>query len=200
MDNEYNTPFGRITWESDSEGLQVRLKQRRHRILWKEITRAGLVKFSESGTPEGMQADILPGLDRLFDLNKITSENLHQLVLARGKAQSRALRIPIPTGDPNAQALVEKVEQQVGARWVGEVSMAGHMKALGIGVPWWFYPLFVVGFILFGYMIILAIGAFAGLESFSLSEIADVPMIAWIALGIWLVIIGYIFLVYRRMR
>jgi hypothetical protein len=177
--------------------LQVTLRKRTKHLPWDEITRAGLVHFADPDIDPSMPTEILPGLGKLISINRAIAARQRQLVLARGSSMRRVFRIPIPVDDPGAASLVETVQQRLGERWVGEMSIADHGKVLGVRNPWWFYPLLVVGLVAFGYMVLFAIGAFDALIS---AELTEVPAVAWLALVAWLLLFGWIWLHYRRMR
>jgi len=193
--NEFNTALGTVRWEADSQGVKITFRRSTRQIGWAEVSAAGLVSFSEAGTPAGMPTDILPGLGKLFELNRWQARELRQLVLARGRSSFRTLRIPIPVSEPRAALLVEELRSYLPGRWVGEVSMEEHIQALGLATPWWLYPLFVAGFIGSGLAILLAVGAFQALED---GGLAAVPVLAWGALLFWLILVGGIYLFYRR--
>jgi hypothetical protein len=193
--NQFGTAVGSVSWEADAQGLKVTFRNRTRQLRWPEITAAGLVHFSELDASAGMPTQILPGLGKLFALNRWLAREQRQLVLARGRSTFRAVRIPIPVEEPKAMALVEQVRQAVGDRWIGEVSIQDHQSALGLSTPWWFYPLFGLGMAVFGLTIVLAIGAFQALSD---GQVAGVPPLAWVALLFWVVLVGGILLLYRR--
>ncbi|HBY93768.1 MAG TPA: hypothetical protein DEP84_07320 [Chloroflexi bacterium] len=195
MGGEFETAFGRVRWEVDEDGLWITHSRRVRQVHWQEITRAGLVRLSDPNVPDNFPTQILPGLGTLFDLNRSLAEDYQQLVLARGRSPFRAYRVPIPIAKASALALVEEVRKRVGERWVGEISMAGHTRALGLSNPWWFYPIFVMSFLGVGLLVLLAGGAYTALTTGSL---ADVPLVAWLALVLWLVLVGLLFFLLRR--
>jgi len=197
MSNQFATAVGSVSWEADAQGLKVTFRQRTRQLRWLEITAAGLVHFSEPDSSTGMPTQILPGLGKLFALDRWLAREQRQLVLARGRSTFRALRIPIPVQEPAAMALVEQVRQTLGEKWIGEVSMQDHQSALGLSTPWWFYPLFGLGMAAFGLTILLAIGAFQALSS---GQVAEVPPLAWVALLFWVALAGGILLLYRRRK
>ena len=193
--NRFATPAGNVGWEADARGLTIRFRNRTRQLRWRQITAAGLVHFPDPDVPAGMPTKILPGLGKLIDLDRRLAREQRQLVLARGRSTFRAIRIPIPLDAPEATALVEAARRHLGDRWAGEVSIEEHQRALGLSTPWWFYPLFAVGFVAFGLTILLAIGAFQSLTG---GNLAGVPILAWIALAFWALLAGGILFVYRR--
>lgn len=195
--NRFETPAGSVAWEMDDQELRVAHRRRTRRLRWAEVTAAGLVYFSDPDVPADMPLDLLPGLGKLVDLNRQQAYELHQLVLARDRSPFRALRIPIPAGEPRAMALVGAVQAEVGDRWIGEIAMEDHQAALDLSTPWWFYPLFGLGFVAFGLTILAAIGAFQALSS---GQLAGVPPLAWLALLFWVILAGGILFLYRRRR
>jgi hypothetical protein len=195
MDHRFETPRGTVSWDVDSNGLQLGVQRRIKRIPWQEITAAGLIRFSDPDVPSDFPTGILPGLGKLMDLDRRLAHDLRQLTLARGRSTFRAMRVPIPVGDPEAAALVQAVQAKLGDRWVGEVSIQDQQAALGLSTPWWFYLLFGFGFVAFGLTILFAIGAFASLTS---GQWAGVPPVAWLALLFWLLLVGGILFLYRR--
>lgn len=195
MAGQYETIAGTVTWESSAEGLVITRKRGPVRLRWQEISRAGLVSFDRPNAPPNSATQTVPGLDRLFNLNTRLAGEYRGLVLARGTSTFSAVRVPIPTGEPQAIALIEEVRRHLGERWAGELSMARHSRALGMGNPWWYYPLLFLGLALFGLVILLAAGAFQALAS---GSVADVPPLAWLALLAWLVMTGLILFLYRK--
>jgi hypothetical protein len=195
MDHSFKTPGGAVSWEADSNGLQLGFRRRTKQIPWQEITAAGLVRFSDPEVPPDLPTGVLPGLGKLVDLDRRLAREQRQLALARGRSTFRAVRVPIPAGDPEATALVEAVRSKLGDRWIGEVSIQDQQAALGLSSPWWFYLLFGFGFVAFGLMILLAMGAFAALTG---GQWAGVPPVAWLALLFWLLLAGGILFLYRR--
>ena len=197
MINQFVTAAGRVDWQADAAGLKLTFRKRTRQMRWADITAAGLVYFSDPDVPRDMPTDLLPGLGKLLDLNHWLVREQRQLVLARGHSTFRAVRVPIPAQDPKALALVETVRQNLGSRWVGAVSIQDHQSALGLSTPWWFYLLFGFGFVAFGLMILLAIGAFEALSS---GQVSGVPPVAWLALLFWVILVGGILFLYRRRR
>jgi hypothetical protein len=193
--HQFAAPAGDVDWEADTQGLTIRFRNRTRQLRWREITAAGLVHFPGPDVPTDMPTRILPGLGRLVDLDRRLAREQRQLVLARGRSTFRAVRIPIPLDEPEAAALVQAVRRHLADQWAGEMSLEEHQRALGLSTPWWFYPLFAVGFVAFGLIILLAIGAFQSLTS---GDLAGVPVLAWIALAFWAVLVGGILFVYRR--
>jgi hypothetical protein len=193
--NQFSTVAGNVCWEADADGLTIRVRNRSRKLRWREVTAAGLVQLPGAAVPADMPTSILPGLGKLVDLDRRLAREQRQLVLARGGSTFRAVRIPIPLDEPEAKALVEMVRGHVGDRWIGELPMAEHQRALGLSIPWWFYPLFAVGFVAFGLTILLAIGAF---QALSTGDVAGVPPLAWLALVFWGVLAGGILFVYRN--
>lgn len=195
MVGEYDTIAGTVTWESGADGLLITRTRRVVRLRWQEISRAGLVSFDRPNPPPDFPAQTLPGLGGLFTLNTRLAGEYRQLVLARGKSAFSAVRVPIPTAEPQAAALVEEVRRHLGGRWAGELPMARHSQALGMGNPWWYYPLLFLGLTVFGLAILLAAGAFPAIAS---GSVADVPLLAWLALLVWLLMTGVILFLYRK--
>jgi hypothetical protein len=195
MMDRFVTVMGTVAWETGAEGLKVTFRNRTRQLRWSDITAAGLVHFSEPDAPAGMPTAILPGLGKLFGLNRWLAREQRQLVLARGRSVFHTVRIPIPVQEPEAMALVEQVRQNLGDKWIGEVSIQEHQPALGLSTPWWFYLLFGLGFVAFGLTILFAIGAFEALSS---GQVSDVPPVAWVALLFWVVLAGGILLLYRK--
>ena len=104
------------------------------------------------------------------------------------------VRVPLPLDDPDAQNLVHTVQLALGGRWVGEVSIADHYKALGVKRPWWTVPaslLFLVGL---GYVIVFACVGFTSLAEGNL----NLPPALWVGMVAWLLIVGSIAWLYRR--
>jgi hypothetical protein len=195
--NQFMTAVGSVDWDADAQGLTVTFRNRTTQLQWADITAAGLVRFSGSNTPPDMPTDILPGLGKLLDLNRWVDREQRQLVLARGRSTFRAVRVPIPITEPGATSMVEEVRRNLGDKWIGEVPIQDYQSAMGLSLPWWFYPLFGLGFVAFGLMILFAIGAFQALTS---GDLAGVPPVAWIALLFWVVLVGAILFLYRRRR
>lgn len=195
MDGEFGTIAGIVTWESDADGLLIIRKRGPLRLRWQEISRAGLVSFDRPHPPPDFPAQTLPGLGQLFTLNARLANEYRQLVLARGPSAFSAVRVPIPTGEPEAAALVEEVRHRLADRWAGELPMAHHSRAMGMGNPWWYYPLLLAGLAVFGLAIVLAAGAFPAITGGSLAE---VPPLAWLALLAWLLITGMLIYLYRK--
>jgi hypothetical protein len=195
MVGQYETIGGPIAWESSPDGLVITRKRGPVRLRWQEISRAGLVSFDRPEVPSDSAAQAVPGLDRVFRLNTRLAGEYRGLVMARGPSTFSAVRVPIPTGEPEAVALVEEVRRHLGDRWAGELPMARHGQALGMGNPWWYYPLLILGLAVFGLVILLAAGAFQALAT---GSVADVPPPAWFALLAWLVITGVILFLYRK--
>jgi hypothetical protein len=195
MDNQFETAVGTVGWQADDEGLQVAARRRTERIRWQEVTGAALVRVSSPDPDPAMPTDLLPGMGKLFNLNRSLAAEQGQLILARGRSALRAFRVPIPVDDPGAMALVDEVRCAVGDRWAGKVPSEEQEEALGIRNPWWFYPILIVGLIAFGYTVLCAIAAFAALTS---GQAAEVPLVAWLALLVWLLLVGWIFFLYRR--
>jgi hypothetical protein len=192
--NRFETPAGGVAWELDGQGLRILFRRRTRRLLWREVTAVGLVHFSDPEVPAGMPLDLLPGLGKLVDLNRRQAHELRQLVLARGRSSFRVFRIPIPVDEAEAMALVAAVQTKLADRWIGEVAMKDHQSALGLSTPWWFYPLFALGMVVFGLTILAAIGAFEALSS---GQLAGVPPLAWLALLLWVILAGGILYLYR---
>jgi 4-amino-4-deoxy-L-arabinose transferase-like glycosyltransferase len=194
---EFVTAVGSIGWEADAQGLKVTFRRRTRQLRWADVTAAGLVHLPSPAVPPDMPTSILPGLGKVIDVDRRLAREQRQLVLARGRSAFQAMRLPIPVDEPEAMALVEAVRRNLDDRWIGEVSMEDHQSALGLSTPWWFYPLFGLGMAILGLAILLAIGAFQALSS---GQVSGVPPIAWLALLLWLILIGGILFIYRRRR
>lgn len=184
-----------VSWEADQDGIRIIRRRRIMLLRWQEISRAGLVSFSPPNLPPDFPAQAMPGLNRVFDLNQRLAGQYAQLVLARGKSVFRAVRVPIPADQPAAAALVDEVCLHLAGRWIGRVPMEKQRQALGLSNPWWYYPVLIAGLAVFGLIVLLAAGAF---EALATGSLADVPLIAWLALLGWLVIVGAILFLYRR--
>ena len=195
MGGQYQTIGGTVTWESSPDGLLITRSRGPVRLRWQEISRAGLVSFDRPHTPPDFPAQTLPGLGQLFNLNTRLASEYRGLVLARGASTFSAVRVPIPMDEPEAVALVEEVRRHLGERWAGELPLARHGRALGMGNPWWYYPLLILGLAVFGLVILLAAGAFPALAA---GSIAEVPPLAWVALLGWLVMTSVILFLYRK--
>lgn len=194
MVREFPTIAGRARWSADADGLDLTAGRRRWRLRWAEITRAGLIHLPAPDLQAGFPTRILPGLGRLFAIGRSLERDYRQLALARGRSSWRMVRVAVPLGDPEANALVEEVAGRLGSRWVGEIPMASHYRALGVAYPWLVIPLFVI--LLVGAIpgFILAAGTFIALQQGKLGEI---PPAGWAALAVWLAILGAIFYIYR---
>jgi hypothetical protein len=193
--NQFETAVGTVAWEADAQGLKITFRKRTRQLRWADITAAGLVQFSDANPSPNMPTDILPGLEKLFDLNRWLAREQRQLVLARGRSSFRAVRIPIPVQRPEARVLVEQVRQRLNEKWIGEVPIQDHQSAMGLTTPWWFYLLFAVGFVAFGLTLLLAMGTFDALSS---GQVVGVPLLAWLALLFWVVLAAVILWLYRR--
>jgi hypothetical protein len=201
MTQQIETVFGTLLWHTDEEGVEFEIRGRRQVARWEEITGAALVRTSnaekESGVPTEVMEEIgqgLPGLGRLMGVNVHMAENYRQLVLARGRSARRAIRMPVPVDDPGAHELVQRIEQRLGDRWKLETDMANHYQALGIHRPWWTIPVSILFIVGLGYIVAFACAGFSALSEGNL----DLPPLIWIGMATWLIIVGGIVFLYRR--
>ncbi len=163
---------------------------------WLEISCAGLVGYPNVRMPENFPYEILPGFRRLVETRDNLARNYLQLVLARGKSPFRAIRVPIPKENPDAKLLVDEVQRNLGERWLGDLPWNQYMKPLGLRNPWWFLPVFIAGFIVVGFLLLLAMGAYEGILS---GRFYQVPFIAWIALILWIVLVIWLLTKLRKL-
>lgn len=180
--NEFKSVSGTVQWKTDGESITIVYGKQRMKAVWSEITRAGLVGYPRQKMPENFPYEILPGLRRLTEIRDNLAKSYLQLVLARGGSPFKAFRVPIPKEDPDAKLLLDEVQRNLGDRWLGELPWNRYTQALGLRNPWWFYPAFVIGFVFFGLILLMAMGAYGGIMSGRLDQ---VPLIAWIALLLW---------------
>ena len=82
--------------------------------------------------PENFPQSILPGLRRLTKIRDRLAEDYVQLILARGRSSFKAIRVPLPKENPDARLLVQEVQRNLEERWVEELPIEQHMKALGL--------------------------------------------------------------------
>jgi hypothetical protein len=194
MQGEFPTVAGTARWSSSDAGLEIEIRGRVRTLGWQEVTRAGLVQLPGEGPPSDFPVQMLPGLGRLFQLNRTLAQEYRQLVLARGRSSRRMFRMPVPVDEPDAMALVEEVRRHVEERWVGEVPMKEHYKALGVRYPWLVIPLYIAGLIVSIPLCLMSSGAYLALQR---GGVAEVPPVAWLVLVLWLILIGWIFYMYR---
>jgi hypothetical protein len=200
------TMLGQLSWDADDESLKVSFRGRDTRALWREVTAAGLVEsamaFSETSTPPALFSQLsrfLPGVGKLADINENLAENYRTLTLARGSADSRAVRLPLPFEDEAAAALVDEVQQRVGSRWAGEIALGESYRRLGLARPWWTIPVTLVYLVALALTLLFACTGFAALGMILQGEPIEIPLPAWIGMGAWLLLIGGILFLYRRM-
>jgi hypothetical protein len=203
MDYAIDTVFGKLICRTDADGIALQIGRRRHAARWVEVTAAALVVFPNSSEDSAVPSDVwgklgegLPGLGRLMDINTFMAENYRQVILARGPLARRAIRAPLPMDDPAAQALVAEIQQRLGDRWQQEVAIADHYQALGIKRQWWAIPASILFLIALGYTVAFACAGFTTLAEGDF----NLPLPAWIGMGVWLALIGAILFVYRRMK
>lgn len=194
--------LGPLTWQSDQIGFEVTFPGRTARGQWDEITAAGLVEsampMARAGVPApvlGGMGKYLPGLGQLTRINEHLAENYRTLVLARGPDQARAIRIPLPLDDEEAAHLVRETYQCLADRWVGDIEIGDSYQRLGLRQPWWTIPFSILFFVALGLtMSLTCVGVTAISEgSFNL------PLVVWIGMAVWLILIGSIIYLYRRL-
>ena len=179
MDNEYQTPVGRVSWQDDGDELKVEFRNHRYTLKWSQITRAGSVELPESGTLPELLVDALPGTDEALDLFDQMQAEYRQLVIARGWSESRLIRLPFPTGDPEANRLLEWIKSHIGERWVGELDFQDHQEALGLGMPKWYLAMILLGFVVIAFLVLQVISAIGALAA---GEVYQVPGLVWLML------------------
>lgn len=184
--NTYPTPIGTVSWQGDDQTLAISFQNKGYKTEWREISRAGLVGFPETGSLPEIIIDTIPGTDETLDLLDQMRENYTQLVIARGWSTTRVIQIPYPLEDPIAALLVNTLKSRLGERWIGEVPVEGHEEALGIGMPRWYMAMILLGFILIAYLILQVISAAGALLS---GEVYEVPGLVWLML----ILLGMIF-------
>jgi len=201
----FDTVVGAVRWQVDDVGPEVATGSKKPgRIAWDSITAAGLVQMQVAASQRDVPGKVLdglgeglPGLDRLLHINDSMAEEYRQLVLARGAAFSRAVRILIQIGDAEAMALVDEVRMRLGSRWKGDLSVSkSHHKELGMRLPWWTAPASVMFMVGLGYTVLFACAGFSALQEGTF----DLPPVIWIGMAVWLALMGLIAFAYRRMR
>ena len=156
-------PFGTVYWQVTADGIELRQAGQSREAAWRDITAGALVTF-DSGIPPDMPRTLLPGMGWLFRTSEELSEGAVQLVLARGQRYGRALRVSLPADTSAADELIDCLRRRLGARWCGVVARGDESKVLGLRLPWWQWPLYIGGLVLFGYMLLLAGAAFDALR------------------------------------
>lgn len=178
--------------------MRVEIGRWRKRLRWTDITGAALTRSPGPQVPANFPKQVLPGLGSLFALQSRLSAETRQLVLARGPGAHRVIRVLIRDGDPEAARLVDVVRAHLGGdRWLGEVPFERHQEALGLRNPWWYFPAGFLGCLALGVMILLAMIGFAAILS---GRIGEAPPAAWIALAIWVLLVAWLFWIYRRWK
>lgn len=190
MDNEYQTLVGRVSWQDNGDELKVEFRNHRYKLKWIQITRVGSVELPESGTLTEMLVDALPGTDEVLDLLNQMQADHRQLLIARGWSESRLIRLPLPTGDPEAERLVERIKSNIGERWVGEVDFQDHQEALGLGMPKWYLAMILLGFVIIAFLVLQVISAIGALAA---GEVYQVPGLVWLMLILLGMLIVYWF-------
>jgi hypothetical protein len=188
MDKEYQTLVGRVSWQDNGDELKVEFRNHRYKLKWNQITRAGSVELPESGTLPELLVDALPGTGEVLDLFDQMQADHRQLIIARGWSESRLIRLPLPTGNPEAEHLVEQIKSHIGERWVGEVDFKHHQEALGLGMPKWYLAMILLGFVVIAFLVLQVISAIGALAA---GEVYRVPGLVWLMLILLAMLIVY---------
>jgi hypothetical protein len=188
MDNEYQTLVGRVSWQDNGDELKFEFRNHRYKLKWNQITRAGSVELPESGTLPELLVDALPGTGEVLDLFDQMQADHRQLIIARGWSESRLIRLPLPTGNPEAEHLVEQIKSHISERWVGEVEFKDHQEALGLGMPKWYLAMILLGFVVIAFLVLQVISAIGALAA---GEVYRVPGLVWLMLILLAMLIVY---------
>ena len=177
--NTYSTPIGTVSWQVDNQTLIISALDDTHNVKWKDITRAGLVGFPETGSLPEIIIDTFPGTDETLDLLNQIRENYTQLVIARGWSSARVIRIPLPLDDSSAAQLVNTLTSRLDDRWIGEVPVEQHEDELGLGLPRWYLAMILPGFVVIAYLLLQVVSAVGALL---IGEVYQVPGLVWLML------------------
>ena len=199
---QVDTVLGPLTWESGDTCFEFAFSGRTTRGLWSDITAAGLVEtampMARAGVPAPVLSGIgkyLPGLGQLTQINEHLAENYRTLALARGPAHQRAIRIPLPLADDKAARLAQEIHERLADRWVGDIEIGDSYQRLGIRQPWWTIPVSILFLIALGLTVAMTCMGFTAIFDGSF----DLPPAIWAGMALWLILIGSIVYLYRRL-
>lgn len=119
--NSFDTILGPVAWQAGDEGLEFNFRNEARRVAWRDVTAAGMLTLPVGNFAVDAVIQTVQGIDQLRDVNRVLTTDYRQLILARGRSQTRAAQILVPILEPEAAVLVEQVRQRVGDRWRGEV-------------------------------------------------------------------------------
>lgn len=182
----YPTAVGEVTWQADRDAIVFVFKEERFKLRWGEISAAGIVSLPQASLSSYKLLKFIPGLNDLSLLYDQIELEYAQLVLARGSSSGQAVRLPIPKGEPLIGSLLQELQGRLLGRWYGELSWDEHQEALGFGTPRWVYAMAILGLVLTAFLTLQAIGA---VGSIAAGIVYEIPVLMWLAGGLWLLIV-----------
>lgn len=192
----------RLRAVANDDGLVLEGRGVNHRLAWDAVTGAGLVRMrvADVAADEPEMARLLPGMARLSSMALEMAQRNRLLLIgrARRRGRPRALVVPLPDADPNAELLIEELKQRLGPRWRGEDREQRELKKeLGAAYPLWYWPVGVV--FVFGVAAVTLLGTagWAFLTGGS-SDLRDARWWMFVGLALWLGLCAILFLVARR--
>ncbi len=145
---------------------------------------------------------ILPGMARL-DAAALEAAGQTALMIARARARGRprAITVPLPIEDPNAQLLAGELERRLGERWRGDDrELRALKKELGAAYPLWYLPVGLVFVLVVAALTLLGAAGWGFLTGGDdgRSAIADARWWAFAGLAAWLGLCALLFVAARR--
>jgi hypothetical protein len=194
---------GEVQVVTGAEGITFRLSGRSVRLLWEEITGAGLadhpgseVTFpvDEIELPGGRKTpfEVIPLSGKLARLGSDLAATHRALLIGDG---GRGFQVSLPTDDPGTQALVSELRERLGSRWREDTrDMMAMRKELGMRTSWGGRLIGLLFVVLVGVGGLLAVAGWAGIkaawEEGDLSLLQPytlIPLVLW-AIAVWYLI------------
>lgn len=177
--HSFQSTIGEIVWDADQSGLSLVMAGREHRLEYASIIGAGTALLP---TGDGPTAPLSP-----------------HLLVAPGEEAAYLLRIPLPAGDVESDALVDLLRTNLDERWYTDLNGENYRQRLVPGtlspLPSWAVP--------------VAILAFVGLSAlllsvcviFSFANSGGWQMLGWQSIAgfvLWLIIVAVALFAYRK--
>lgn len=178
--HSFQSTIGEIAWDADASGLSIAMAGREHRLAYDSALGAGVVRV-----PMG---------------EDVGAPFASHLLVAPGEEASYLLRIPLPAGDAEAEALVALLRANLDERWYDDLTAENYREKLVPGtlsaMPAWALPAAILAFVGLSALLLSAC------VIFSFASSGGWQIVGWQSVAgfvLWLVIVGLALYAYRKL-